>query len=349
MRAFSVFGSLATVAVLSTAVSAFEPRLHKRLVGGQNIGSNVTYMAHIGVLPKPFNASNPDNQKGNGGGPDAQFICSGVIISPRFVVTAAHCFLDRTSNATSAGDPPMIPVERLFIGVGSVESAKSIPIGVKGVRITKEFSYTTLENDIGLVELATPLTFGSNPPISALKATTAPIIENQALTLLGWGKTSLTANTSNPILQGVNLVTGMTSDCKAASSIFDTQDGKLICTAPSVGKGPCAGDGGSPLVAKQDGQQVLVGLLGFAKNRNGTAPMDCASKDIFSFYAHVSQYADFIKRATNLTDDDFLLAPAPDSSKDKAPASTPNSASSIKTGTAFASVAVVAAAMAALF
>ncbi|KAI8874119.1 trypsin-like serine protease [Ramicandelaber brevisporus] len=295
--------SLTAVGATGTIMAPFS----KRVIGGITMSQgSVNYMAHIGIKPQPIDPKSPDFSKPNGGGSDAQYLCSAAIIHPSYVVTAAHCFFDRNQSSSDA----LLPANRLFVAVGNVETAKMTPYAVQSIKLPKELNVVNLANDIAVVQLATPLTLGEETQLSAIKVSTVAITDGQLLTLLGWGRTQPNSTALAPVLQGVNVAVGPASDCSKATELFTDNNGKLICMAPVVGKGPCAGDGGSPLVAKQGNTQVLIGVLGFALKLDGSpAGQACASSESYSFFTHVSQYSGFITRATNLTTQDFSVDP----------------------------------------
>lgn len=235
-------------------------QVETRIVGGTNAtaGQNPSQVALL------FRAS--------ANAVDGQF-CGGTLVSPTRVVTAAHCsdFLTAAEVAVLAG------TRRLDTG-----GTRS---NVSRIVLHPGWDATTFDNDVAVLELATPIT---GVPVATLATTDGPAGGNMLVT--GWGRTSEGGTGANT-LQAVTVPMVTTANCNDANSYDGQITARMLCAGRDAGgQDSCQGDSGGPLTRGT----ALTGVVSW-----GTG---CARPNLFGVYARVSETGirNFLEHAVGL-------------------------------------------------
>lgn len=193
------------------------------------------------------------------------FICGAVLISNRWLATAAHCVYedDDSSGDASAYDASYFKV---IVGESTHYSTTFYaPFYVDVHNINSVIIHPSYDNesasfDIALLELTNPI---SQPgPAIATSERFTQIEEDDLLTVIGYGQTDgvFSASAIPSILQEASLPFVPTNSCYWGSIMTDD----LFCAgyeSTNIDLNICSGDSGGPIFTDLDGELTLVGLV----------------------------------------------------------------------------------------
>lgn len=261
--------SLSSTMYLTSCRSDQAPRSQTLIVGGSLVSSESPAARSLVALVRA--------EKGV-----LRSFCSGTLIAPRLVLTAAHCI-------EGIEEPRSIQV---FFGLqlGELNAPRRTVVAMQSFR--KESARYYPNFDVAWLRLAEPAP-SSFQPVEILRDP-SQIELGTPLLLAGFGKSSTLCASGEPPCAGV--AREVTSPLRRYVNSAHFRD--LLLTGPSPEQGSCNGDSGGPAYVRIQDRWYLAGLL-HGKNylMNGPAILDlnriCESG--VSTYTFAGAYASWLE------------------------------------------------------
>jgi secreted trypsin-like serine protease len=186
------------------------------------------------------------------------FSCTGSVVAPRVVLTAAHC-------VESVEEGILTPATRYAVATGVADPSQAQPQNVSRIAATHVFpgfDPGILRGDAAILILSTPT---SAPPIPLAGPADAFLYAGGAeVRLAGWGLMRPNARETPANLQSTTMLLQSPSACrqKTRGLPYPYSTAAQICLlAANRASGGCFGDSGGPAIGtRADGTPVQLGI-----------------------------------------------------------------------------------------
>jgi len=184
--------------------------------------------------------------------------CSGTLVTPEVVVTAAHCLTTVKGRKVRTTPPSEVAIS---VGDGTYTDPDGVAYAAVETLVHPGYDDKALLNDIALVRVSPPVTEVTPVPVLPHALGFSASDFGETLNFAGFGDDEY--GQYNVKLQANGSLGGL--GC-TVSGCFDSGDAATQISYNQYSSGPCFGDSGGPAFVNRGGTWYLAGVTSYGDN-----------------------------------------------------------------------------------
>ncbi|XP_041980972.1 serine protease Hayan-like [Aricia agestis] len=223
------------------------------------------------------------------------FKCGATIISPRFLVTAAHCTKSKPHRILQNTVPEIVRLG--VVNLKHFPNNDAVDVNISRIMKYPKYKSPRKYFDIALLELQEEVKFGAAIQPACLWSKSSTKELGKRVVASGWGITNVDKRSPSSLLRTVNLLMINEELCEHLLKPFANRhwsklaDHQLCAGELAGGLDACQGDSGGPLQVQMDNNQhkmyYLIGVTSFGYS--------CGLPNVPGLYTRVASFIDWIE------------------------------------------------------
>ncbi|XP_010074783.1 PREDICTED: transmembrane protease serine 7-like [Pterocles gutturalis] len=214
-------------------------------------------------------------------------VCGASVISNRWLISAAHCFLDSDSVRYS------VPSGwRAYMGLNTIneKSSRVAMRSIKRIIVHPQYDQSVSDYDIALLEMETPVFFSELVQPICLPSTSRVFVYGTVCYVTGWGAIKENSHLAKTLREARVRIINQSVCNKLYDDLITS---RMLCAGNlNGGIDACQGDSGGPLACTGKGNRwYLAGIVSWGEG--------CARRNRPGVYTKVTALYGWIRQNTN--------------------------------------------------